>query len=127
MARRVLLHAACLALAMSASGCAQAVLIGVLAARSGGGSSSSDGGGASPSQGVPAAPSQLAATAVAATRVDLTWSDNATDETAFAVQRRVQGGGTFTTVGTLGANVTSFSDTTASPSTSYEYQVLATN
>jgi PKD repeat protein len=42
----------------------------------------------------PAAPSNLAATAVSSTRVDLTWTDNSTNETGFKIERATGASGT---------------------------------
>ena len=72
----------------------------------------------------PADPSGLGAVVVAHNQVDLTWTDNATDETAFEVERAESGGG-FSLLATLGANSTSYSDTTTSGSTPYDYRVRA--
>ena len=79
---------------------------------------------------LPAAPSSLAATLLTApTRVNLTWTDNATNETGFIIQRKLNAGA-FTQIGTTTANVTTFSDTTvvsALTANVYTYQVLAVN
>ena len=73
----------------------------------------------------PAAPSALAATAVSATRVDLAWQDNSTNETGFRVERRVAGG-TFALLASVGANAKVYSDTTTVAGIAYEYRVIAT-
>ena len=77
---------------------------------------------------IPAAPSSLAAAAVSASQINLTWSDNASNETGFVVER-CQGVGcsTFAVVAPLGANVTSYNNTGLTASTSYTYRVAATN
>jgi len=72
----------------------------------------------------PAAPTLLSANAVAYNQVNLAWTDNASDETAYEVQRAT-GGGSYSTVATLGANVTSYSDTSVSGSTTYNFKVGA--
>ncbi|MDR3634278.1 MAG: fibronectin type III domain-containing protein, partial [Isosphaeraceae bacterium] len=77
----------------------------------------------------PAFPNQPAitsATAQSDTAVALTWSDVA-GETGFLVERSTNNGTTWTTAGTVGAGVTSFTDTGLSESTSYTYRVTATN
>ena len=76
---------------------------------------------------VPAAPSGLAATAVSANQINLTWTDNANNETQFKVERKTGAGGTYSQIATPGANSTSHSDTTVSPSTTYYYRVRANN
>ena len=73
---------------------------------------------------LPNAPSGLVATAVNATRVDLTWSDNSADETGFQLERSVSGGA-WTPLASLGPNATSYSDLTAAPGTTYGYRVRA--
>ena len=54
---------------------------------------------------VPTAPSSLSGSAVSASQINLTWSDNAANETGFVIER-CQGAGcsTFAAVGTVGAN-----------------------
>jgi hypothetical protein len=71
----------------------------------------------------PAAPSALAASAVAYNQVNLSWTDHASDETSYEVQRST--GGAYSTVATLAAGSTSYSDGSVSASTSYNYRVLA--
>ena len=74
---------------------------------------------------LPAAPSGLTATVVGTSQVNLAWTDNATDETGFVVERAVDGGA-FTTLATLGANVTVYNNNTAvSVGHTYDYQVKA--
>jgi predicted phage tail protein len=76
----------------------------------------------------PAAPSTLAANAVSPTQVNLTWADNANNETGFDIQRCTGAGCTnFVRIDGVGANVTSYSDTTAAPSTTYSYRLVAFN
>ncbi len=77
---------------------------------------------------VPAAPSVLAAAAVSATRIDLTWTDNANNETGFRVERATNTGFSAGLASyTLGAGIVSYSDITVSGSTTYYYRVFATN
>ena len=72
----------------------------------------------------PNAPSNLAALAASQTRVDLTWADNSNDETGFVIERAT-GNGAFAVLTTVGANVTTFADTSTAASTSYQYRVKA--
>jgi chitodextrinase len=58
--------------------------------------------------------------------LNLSWTDNSSNETAFAIFRK-SGSGGYVRVGVAGANTTSFSDTGLSPNTTYTYQVRATN
>lgn len=73
----------------------------------------------------PAAPTQLDANAVAHNQVDLTWSDNASDETNYEVQRAPGGSGSYSTIATLGTGSSGYSDTSVSEQTSYDYRVRA--
>ena len=71
----------------------------------------------------PVAPSGLTANAVAYNQIDLSWADNANDETAYEIQRA--NGGSFATIATLSANATSYSDSGVRPMQTYDYRVLA--
>jgi hypothetical protein len=76
----------------------------------------------------PAAPTNLTASLQAGPQVTLTWFDNATNETGFAIERRVAGG-TFAQIATVGrrnntGNVT-FVNTGVTLGTTYEYRVMA--
>lgn len=75
----------------------------------------------------PTAPSGLNAEAAGPRQVALAWADNATDETAYVVERSTDGGNAFQTLATLGTNATSHTDNTVEPSTTYVYRVRATN
>ncbi|HEY7087048.1 MAG TPA: NPCBM/NEW2 domain-containing protein, partial [Tepidisphaeraceae bacterium] len=75
----------------------------------------------------PAAPTSLNAT-LNTSKVDLTWTDGSTDETGFRVERKLGAGGTWAAVQTVGAGVTSWSDTSPlAPSSTYFYRVFAFN
>ena len=74
----------------------------------------------------PAAPSGFVATAVSTSQINLSWADNSTNETGFKLNWGTSASGPWTAV-TLGANVTSYSHTGLSASTTYYYQVCATN
>jgi predicted phage tail protein len=76
----------------------------------------------------PAAPTGLSAAATSSNSIDLSWTDNASNETNFVVQRSTSSGSGFTTIATLGANTTSYADTTGlAASTTYYYRVYAAN
>jgi hypothetical protein len=69
----------------------------------------------------PAAPTNLSATAVSSSQIDLSWTDNADNETGFKIERdSVQ-------IDTVGANVTNYSDSGLEPSTTHTYRVCAYN
>ncbi|MFZ1730440.1 MAG: S8 family serine peptidase [Bacteroidota bacterium] len=74
----------------------------------------------------PAAPTSLTATAVSSSAIDLSWSDPATNESGFYIERSTNGTN-FTQIASVGANVTSFSNTGLSSSTHFYYQVRAYN
>ena len=71
----------------------------------------------------PAAPSDLTVTGASVDQVDLSWTDNSGNEDGFIVWRSLNGATNWTQVGTVGANVTSFSDTTVVAGTTYFYRV----
>jgi Calcineurin-like phosphoesterase/Fibronectin type III domain len=75
---------------------------------------------------LPAAPSALTATAVSSTQINLTWTDNSNNEDGFKLYRSTDGVN-FSTTATLGPNVTSYSNTGRSASTTYYYRVKAIN
>ena len=74
----------------------------------------------------PAAPSSLGAIAAGPNSIDLTWADNADNETAYRIQRRTELT-SFATIGTIGANSTSYTDTGLIADTEYFYRVFAYN
>jgi hypothetical protein len=74
----------------------------------------------------PVAPSTLTAAAVSSSQINLTWKDNAGNESSYYVERSVSGGAWGRLV-TLAANATSYSDTGLQPQTSYSYRVQAYN
>ena len=73
----------------------------------------------------PATPSNLAATAVSASQINLSWNDNANNETGFKLERWT--GSAWAQIAQLGANVTSYSNTGLTASTTYSYRVSAFN
>lgn len=74
-----------------------------------------------------AAPSGLTANVVSSTQVNLFWSDNASNETEYQVERRLASGGTFALIATLPANATAYSSTALAANTQYVYRVRAAN
>ncbi len=71
-------------------------------------------------------PTDLAvAASTGSPRVDLWWTDNATAETAFVVQRSTDAAFSSPTSISLSADVSSFSDTRVAASTTYWYRVRA--
>ena len=64
----------------------------------------------------PTAPTGLAATTPSSTQVNLTWTDNATNETGYVLQRATTSAFTSPTTINLAANATSYTDTGRSAS-----------
>jgi fibronectin type 3 domain-containing protein len=77
-------------------------------------------------EGLPTAPRELRATVVSPTRVDLRWIDS-TGETAYRIERRVDGTDAWVKIGNAPQDATTFSDTTAQPGKTYLYRVRADN
>jgi subtilisin family serine protease len=77
----------------------------------------------------PAAPSNLTATAVSSSRIDLSWSDNSTNESGFKIERCPNSpcSDVFIEIATVGAGVTGYSNTGLQPSTTHTYRVRAHN
>jgi rhamnogalacturonan endolyase len=82
--------------------------------------------GASLPPSAPAAPTMLGATAISASRIDLTWTDNSTNETDFKIERSTDAVN-FTQAAQVAANVTAHSDSGAGPNTTNYYRVRASN
>jgi hypothetical protein len=72
----------------------------------------------------PDAPSNLVATPISSYRIFLSWQDNSSEETGFKIERKT-GSGSYSQIATVGANVTSYSNTLASANTTYYYRVRA--
>ncbi|WP_175491888.1 fibronectin type III domain-containing protein [Paenibacillus sophorae] len=78
----------------------------------------------------PKAPSSLAANLTGSffnKRVVLTWTDNSSNETGFTVQRAASSSGPWTTVATLPADSTSYTDPIGITINTYYYRVFASN
>jgi YVTN family beta-propeller protein len=75
----------------------------------------------------PAAPSGLAAVNNGNSEIDLTWTDNSSDELGFKIERRFDTGTQYTQVATAGADATSFNDTGLEANKTYTYRVRAYN
>jgi fibronectin type 3 domain-containing protein len=81
---------------------------------------------ADPNATPPAAPSLAQATAVSHSLVSVSWTDNATDESGFRIQRS-DNGGPWTGIATVNADTTSYEDETVGAGTGYAYRVAAYN
>ena len=74
---------------------------------------------------IPIAPSNLVATAVSTSQIDLSWTDNSTNETGFKIYRKKAGEALLTLHDTVGVGVTTYEDTGLDADTEYTYQVRA--
>jgi len=75
----------------------------------------------------PAAPNNFFAAAISDTQINLAWNDASTDETAFEIERRPDGVGTWTPLVTKPVDSIAHSDTGLTASTAYFYRIRATN
>lgn len=75
---------------------------------------------------VPSAPSNLIAGAASTSQINLSWQNNASNQTGYEVDRSSDGVN-FTAIATLGPAAISYSDSGLTSSTTYSYRVLATN
>jgi rhamnogalacturonan endolyase len=74
----------------------------------------------------PTAPTDLIATTISASRIDLTWTDTATNEMSFLIERSLNGVD-FSQVASVGADVTSHASVGLLGGTLYHYRVRASN
>ena len=74
---------------------------------------------------LPATPSNLTATPVSSTRISLAWTDNATDETGYKIEKKTGAGGSFGQISTVAANASSYTNIFLMPNTEYTYRVRA--
>jgi hypothetical protein len=76
----------------------------------------------------PLAPTGLAATAVSSSQINLSWTDTATNETGFYIERCAGTGcANFVQVASVATNATSYADTGLAASSTYTYRVRAYN
>lgn len=75
----------------------------------------------------PSAPTSLQATPATSTSIQLTWNDNASDETSYVVEMRPTTSGAYAPIATLAANATSYTATGLTALTSYTFRVKAHN
>jgi titin len=81
-----------------------------------------------PAASAPPPPSNLTAEGISTSQIRLQWTDNANNETRFEVQRRNgSGGGGWSDLATLDADVTSFVDAGLPEDRSFGYRVRACN
>ncbi len=75
----------------------------------------------------PAPPTSLGATAISASQINLSWSDNSSNEDGFAIERKLGSGGSYVQIATTGSNIATYSDTGLSAATTYFYRVSSFN
>ncbi len=75
----------------------------------------------------PAAPTNLAANAVSTSQINLTWTDNATNETGFQLERSLDGSTNWSLLASPGANATSYTDNNLNSGVRYYYRIRAVN
>ena len=89
-------------------------------------STSTDENGNSNTTVVPLPPTGLTGSVLSPTQINLTWTDNSTNETGFKIERRT-GSANYTVIGTVNQDVLNFSDSGLTPSTTYTYRIYAFN
>jgi len=72
-------------------------------------------------------PSDLSATTASSSEIDLSWTDNSSNESGFKIERKTESGGAYAEIDTVGAGVISYSSTGLTASTAYYYRVRAYN
>ena len=75
----------------------------------------------------PAAPSNLNGTSSSPWSVDLTWTDNATNELGYRIESKIGATGTYELVTTLGPNTTAATITSLIEGTQYYYRLQGVN
>lgn len=76
---------------------------------------------------IPSAPSDLTATAFSSIQINLSWQDNSNIETGFRIERANSSDGLWTQIAEVGADITTYSITGLSASTTSYYRVRACN
>jgi len=74
----------------------------------------------------PASPTGLTAVAVSSSQINLSWIDNATNETGFELEQSLDGT-TFNKIADLAANTRSYQQTGLTPARKYVYRIRAIN
>ena len=75
----------------------------------------------------PAAPSGLNASPQGTSQIQLNWSDNASNESEYVIERSPTGTGSWAWLATLGTNNTQYTDGGLQPATPYYYRVRSGN
>jgi uncharacterized delta-60 repeat protein len=72
-------------------------------------------------------PTDLEAVAISTSQIDLTWTDNSSNEDGFKIERKTGDFGTYAEIATVPADTTTYSDTGLTADTKYYYRVRAYN
>ena len=75
---------------------------------------------------VPVPPSNLRGTVASNTQINLSWTDNSTNETGFKIERKT-GTGVYAVVGTTATDINTYSDNGLTSNTTYTYRVYSYN
>ncbi len=76
---------------------------------------------------LPEKPTNLTAKIISETEIDLSWTDNSTNEAGFKLERSKNGGTDWTPVTSTGKDVSSYKNTGLDAGTSYSFKVMAFN
>ncbi len=75
----------------------------------------------------PNAPTNLTATTISSSQIDLDWTDNANNELGYIIDRSSPDNSNYSTIDTVGPNVTTYADNGLNSGTLYFYKVAAYN
>lgn len=75
----------------------------------------------------PPAPSLLNSNPVSNSQINISWTDNSTNEDGFKIERKTTSSGTYSEIAQVGANVTSYNNTGLASGTQYCYRVRSYN
>ncbi len=73
------------------------------------------------------APSSLTATATSSSQINLSWTDNASNEDGVTIQYSTDGGNSYSDLTSVNADITSYQNTGLSASTTYHYRLFSYN
>jgi len=75
---------------------------------------------------IPSAPNNLIGQLLSTTSINLSWSDNSSNETGFKIERK-SGVGNFSLISTISSGTNNFVDTGLSQNTTYTYRIFSYN
>jgi hypothetical protein len=76
---------------------------------------------------LPTAPANLSATPASPSQINLSWTDQSTDESGFRIERKTGASGTYAQIGTASANAKTYDNGGLAEGTTYFYRVSAVN